>query len=359
MKTTYWWMLAASLSLAAPTAPADDQLPKSTPAKDDAKKPATTPEAKPAATTAVPSLAGDPITGPGPAIVSQRNVNVRGKPAINSEVLVRLNRGDRVNVLEEVTLSKPKANEPAKWAKVSLPTNAAVWAHASFIDPTQNTVKPRRLNLRSGPGENYSIIGRIERGAVVKPIDTKGDWVKLDPPAEAYGFIAAHLLAREPAAPVIAAAPTATPGTPAQPAPPPIETPVVTTPAPAPAEPVVATPAAPTAATPAPPPVIETPTPEPAVTPTPVPSEPEETLVKRIVTREGIVERSVSIQAPTYFILQSLENRRAINYLYSPATNVVLRDYFGQRIIVTGEESLDERWPNMPVIEVEKIEAVP
>lgn len=30
-----------------------------------------------------------------------------------------------------------------------------------------------------------------------------------------------------------------------------------------------------------------------------------------------------------------------------------------QRVIVTGEEILDERWPNTPVINIDSIEAVP
>jgi hypothetical protein len=79
--------------------------------------------------------------------------------------------------------------------------------------------------------------------------------------------------------------------------------------------------------------------------------------IKRIVRREGIVRRSVSIQAPSYFVLESLQNRKTINYLHS--TNVVLQDYYGARIAVTGEELLDERWPNMPVIRIDSIEAVP
>jgi hypothetical protein len=97
-----------------------------------------------------------------------------------------------------------------------------------------------------------------------------------------------------------------------------------------------------------------------AVAPPPAPEPQEEILVKRVVSREGIVKRSVSIQAPTYFTLAALDTGKTINYVYSPTnSNVVLKDYFGQRVIVTGEELLDERWPNTPVITVETIEAVP
>src|SRR5215207_5263660 len=104
MKTTYWWMLAISVGLAIPGAWADDQPAAPTPPGADSKKP-TAPTRKTAERPA--PLPADPITGPGPAVVSQRNVNVRGKAAVNSEVVARLNRGDRVIVLEEVTLKKP------------------------------------------------------------------------------------------------------------------------------------------------------------------------------------------------------------------------------------------------------------
>ena len=73
---------------------------------------------------------------------------------------------------------------------------------------------------------------------------------------------------------------------------------------------------------------------------------------RRIVIREGIVRRSVSIQAPSYYVLESLDTGRPINYLFS--TNIALRDFKGRRIVVTGEELLDERWPNTPVIAIEK-----
>ncbi len=37
----------------------------------------------------------------------------------------------------------------------------------------------------------------------------------------------------------------------------------------------------------------------------------------------------------------------------------MLKDFRGQRIVVTGEEQLDERWPNTPVIYVDSLQAVP
>ncbi len=381
MKTQHWLVsvLILSCALVAQVLRADAQLESPAAAGKTTKKRAATGAKAAAAKPAEAEKAG-PLTAPEPAVVTQKSVNVRGQAAINSEVVTRLKKGDQVTVLGEVTLKKPKADEPAKWYKIALPTNTFVWVNSSFIDPATKAVVPKRLNLRSGPGENYSIVGRIEKGTVVKEVETKGDWMKIEAPAESYGFVAAHLVERQPMAapPTLAAAEPAKPpppATPPTPPPPPPTTPLETNvvavtpppvaPPPETTPPTVATPP-PTVTTPPPtPPTVTTPPEPPAVvttptTPTepPTPAAPPEE-IKRVVTREGIVKRSVSIQAPTYFELSSLDNKRTLDYLYSPLTNVVLKDFKGKRIIVTGEEGLDERWPNTPVLTVESLQEVP
>jgi len=386
MKMNHWLILAATLSagILAQGVFADDQPPANPsgvtpeasppPAKKKkaaAKKPATAPK-KGAASE--PAILPAPVTK-GPAVVTQKNVNVRGQPAINSEIILHLKRGDHVDVLEIVE-KKAKQDEPSKWAKVALPTNAPVWVNATFINAADKTVVPKKLNVRSGPGENYSVIARLTKGTAVKEIETKGDWMKIEAPSDSYSYIAAHLLSSEPASPPMTVAVVEPPKPP-----PPVETavPAPITPV-APPQPVVVVPVTPpppapvtpppAPVTPPPAPVTPPPTtpvdtatapvPPPIVTPPPAPTPPpEDVFVKRIVSREGIVKRTVSIQAPTYFALQSLDTGKMINYLYSPSTNVMIKDYMGKRIIITGEEVLDERWPNTPVINVEALQAVP
>ncbi len=298
--------------------------------------------------------------GPGPAVAKEKNVNVRGQAAINSEIVTHLKKGDLVTVFEEVTLKKPKPDEPAAWAKVALPAGSVVWVNTHFIDANSKTVLPKKLNVRSGPGENYSILGRIERGSTVKEIETKGDWMKVEAPTNAYAFIAAHLLSTDPAdlGPALA---KANPPSPPVAPPPPTETALVKAPPPPPpAEPLPAAPPATTPPEPTTAVVVPPPPPPPAtVADAPAPAPVEEPPIKRIVTREGIVKGSASIQAPTYFVLRSLDNNRTIDYLFNPSTNVVMKEFQLQRVIVTGEEMLDERWPNTPVITVESIKTVP
>ena len=72
--------------------------------------------------------------------------------------------------------------------RLLIPANAHVWVHSSYIDATNKTVKPKKLNVRTGPGENYSIVGVIEHGTAVKEISTKGNWMEIEAPAAAFAF---------------------------------------------------------------------------------------------------------------------------------------------------------------------------
>lgn len=279
---------------------------------------------------------------PGPASVDANHVNVRGQPKLKSEVVARLAKDQKVTVIEEITRKNSGPDEPSAWAKIALPSDVHVWVNSGFIDASNKTVKPKKLNVRSGPGENFSVLGRLQRGEAVNQVSAKGDWLELEAPTNAFAFVAAQYLKQEAAAPAapaepapvsatvtnepaIAAAPTEAPGTPAA------------------AEPAAITNAAPeTAAAPA--------TETPAAAPEPPP--------KRIVEREGIVRGTTSIQAPTHFELVSPESRRTIDYLYTTSPNLDLSRYKSLRIIVTGEEGLEERWGNTPVITIQKIQVV-
>ena len=137
---------------------------------------------------------------PGPAEVAA-NINARGQAGLKGEVVTHLKKGETVTVLDQINLDKHKANEPAQWAKIALPSSTHVWVKSSYIDAASKTVSPKKLNLRAGPGENYSVLGVIERGTAVNEITTKGDWMQIDPPGNSYAFVAAMYLKQEAPAP--------------------------------------------------------------------------------------------------------------------------------------------------------------
>jgi uncharacterized protein YgiM (DUF1202 family) len=325
-----------------PAAPSDTASTNAAPKKKSGKK--KTPKKAPAKKKdTAAELKTVPLV-PGPAIVDASHVNVRGQPKLNSEVVTRLAKDQKVTVLEEITRNNSGPDEPSAWAKIALPSDVHVWVNNTYIDANAKTVKPKKLNVRSGAGENFSVLGRLERGEAVAQVGTKGDWLEIEAPTNAYGFVAAQYLKQEPATP--------TPAIPAEP---------VATSATVTNEPAIAAAAteAPTGAPAAEPntntSVSATEPPPAATAATPAAEEPPPI---RIVEREGLVRGTTSIQAPTHFALISTDNHRTIDYLYTTSPSLDLRRYKGLRIIVTGEEGLEERWGNTPVITIQKIQVV-
>lgn len=309
------------------------------------------------------------------ATVKADIVNVRGQPTIFSEVVTQLKQGEPVTILEEIAITKPKAGEPQKWVRIQMPANVPVWLNSTYIDAASNTVKARKLNLRAGPGENYSVIGILVQGDSVKPIRSKADWTEIECVTNAYAFVASDLLEATAEKPVAVEAPVkpevkaVEKSEPAK-----VEAPAITPPPIPVNSPVtvqnVATvqPTEPAHDTITPAPVTPVAThvaitpPAPVLTPPPVaprPAEVDTPAPRRTVRREGVVRMVGSIQAPTYFQLQSADNGELINYLHSSKTNIAIEKFRGQKVIVTGEEYMDERWTNTPMLEVDILQPAP
>jgi len=357
--------LESAVAPATSAVPAAESVAPPAAAQAQPKKPAAPAKAKAAKkvakkkASAAPVLRTTPLV-PGTATVVASNVNVRGQAKLRSEVVARVTKDQQVTVLEEIVRNDSADDEPSAWAKIVLPAGASAWVNSSFL--SNNVVVPTRLNVRGGPGENYSVLGRIERGVEVKPVTTKEGWTQIEAPAEAYAFVAAQYLKQEKpteiaAAPAATNAPTEVPATPVIPETPATPEKVADAPAVAPAPTDV--------------PVVAPPTEVPAVAPatnaapamaasTDTNTVPEEVIEepppKRIVQREGIVRGTVSIQAPSHFGLVNPDNGKLINYLYTTSPSLDLRRYKGLKVVVTGEEALEERWGTTPVITIEKID---
>jgi hypothetical protein len=96
----------------------------------------------------------------------------------------------------------------------------------------------------------------------------------------------------------------------------------------------------------------------PAVTDNSATANADANLPPRVVTHDGFVRSSVSIVAPTYYELYDPTTMNAIDYLHSTTTNLDLSRYDGFQIIVTGEEGMDSRWKDTPVLTVQRIYVV-
>jgi len=347
-------------------------------------------------------LAKDLVLDP-PAIATVIKLDsllVRSQPAFAGDILAHVQKGQSVTVLEQIALAKPKLNEPTNWARIVLPTNAAVWVFADYIDTNSMTVSARRLNVRGGPDDVHDVVARLEKGAPIKEVRRQPGWIQIEPPTNAYGWVASdYLTMPPPTAPLPAAVAAAEPAVPAPAAAAPVAAaPVTNEPvaaAPATNAPVAAAPVTPepvalpatnstpattnatpaTAAAPpivAPEPVATTPPAAPtnAAPPAAVPAEAAPPpaaapaiasvdIKPRLATREGYVRKALNVQAPADFELRDINSGALIEYLQPDAKDMNFKKYTGTRVSVTGPEWLDRRWPKTPILRVQTVDLMP
>jgi uncharacterized protein YgiM (DUF1202 family) len=358
MKTNYWLVLGVMVAsgavaqnntntlpeMPAPvTSVAAEAAPAPVPAATAAPKAKPVTQKKRAAAPAKITLKEPTVAlVPGPAEVTVSNLLVRGQAGLKGEAITHLFKGDAVTVINQINLNKHEAGEPAQWAKIALPSTVHVWINDRYIDKAEKTVSAKKLNLRAGPGENFSVLGTIEHGTPVHEVETKGDWMKIEAPTNAYAFVAAMYLNQAPPAPIqVAVAPTPAP----VPAPVPTPTPVPE------AQPIVTTPVVTPVVPPTP---VPTPTPTPVVAKvdTKVPAGP------RVVSHEGVVRRVGSIVGPTDYELYDPGTGKSIDFLYPSIGTLDLSKYDNARVIITGEEGLAPQWKDVPVLTVESIQVI-
>jgi SH3-like domain-containing protein len=102
--------------------------------------------------------------------VTAERVNLRVRPDDHSEVVGQAAYGDLISVKSQVD----------GWAEISMPQSLDAWVHSEFIE--DNAVMPKQLNVRGGPGINYQVIGRLDRGTRVVARGEISEWLKIQPP---------------------------------------------------------------------------------------------------------------------------------------------------------------------------------
>lgn len=286
---------------------------------------------------------------PGMAEVAVSHLNVRGQAGLKGEVISHLSQGEAVTVLGQINLDKHQTGEPAQWAKIVLPPGAHVWVSSQFIDGTDQMVKANKLNLRAGPGENYSVLGTITHGEPVNKIGSQGSWIQIEPPTNAYAFVAAMYLKQEASGNLAA---NVEPSTETEAVPEPVATPV------AESQPILTAPPTNTTEVAAPmagPATNASTATEMASTENPMAETNLPPPPPRTVSHEGVVGHVASLIAPTAYVLYDPTTHQNINFLYTTSTNLDLGRYVNMRIVVTGEEGLAKRWNDTPVLTVQRI----
>ncbi len=116
------------------------------------------------------------------AVVKSDRVNLRARPNTQSETVSQVASGDKLVVrsIED------------QWVQVVPPDNTDFWVHKEFV--VDDKVLVNRLNVRSGAGINYNVVGSFNKGEQVVRRGSFGEWLKVAPPADAGLWVSKDLV---------------------------------------------------------------------------------------------------------------------------------------------------------------------
>ena len=117
--------------------------------------------------------------------INGTKVNLRSGPGQNYSVVWELGRGFPLKVLSS------KGN----WVKVQDYENDTGWVNKKFLDRMAHLiVKKKRINIRSGPGTRFRLIGKANYGVVFRTLERKKGWVKVKHENGLSGWVLRSLL---------------------------------------------------------------------------------------------------------------------------------------------------------------------
>jgi len=114
--------------------------------------------------------------------VTGDRVNLRARPDLNVEVLDSAMRGEEMVCLEQTN----------GWVAVQAPESLDYWVAAEYVQ--NGVVQPEKLNVRSGPSQNYSVVAVLSKGDTVSLRGEFNDWLKIAPPQGSKVWISADFV---------------------------------------------------------------------------------------------------------------------------------------------------------------------
>ena len=122
--------------------------------------------------------------------VSGEDVNLRSGPGKKYSVKWKYGSGLPLRVLKQ----------QGTWLKVEDFENDTGWLHKSLVSGDGHMVvkvnkdKNKKINIRSGPGTNYKIVGKAYYGVVFKTVKQQKGWAKVRHESGVTGWVKRTLL---------------------------------------------------------------------------------------------------------------------------------------------------------------------
>ncbi|MEW6101793.1 MAG: SH3 domain-containing protein [Candidatus Omnitrophota bacterium] len=122
--------------------------------------------------------------------VTENDINIRSDSTVSSEVICRVNRGQKLKI----------RTERYGWYKVHLPKQAPCYIKRELVECVKHEegiqkqcqaakVIKSRINVRLRPDESSPILGKLNEGELVDIRSPHKDWYKISPPESTFGWI--------------------------------------------------------------------------------------------------------------------------------------------------------------------------
>lgn len=121
---------------------------------------------------------------------SGEQVNLRTGPGENFGIKWEYGKGYPVKIV----------TKKGKWIKVQDFENDIGWIHSSMLNNEPHTIvkvnkgKNKKINIRSGPGEKFEVVGQAYYGVVFEKKKEEKGWVKVTHESGLEGWIDQKLL---------------------------------------------------------------------------------------------------------------------------------------------------------------------
>lgn len=117
--------------------------------------------------------------------VGGSTVNMRDAPGLKSTVLWELGRGYPLQVTQR----------RGGWLKVKDFEGDAGWVARSLTSKQpHHVVKSKVLNVRSGPGTQYKVLGKAYYGDLLKTLEKRANWVRVQRDSGEKGWVSRRLV---------------------------------------------------------------------------------------------------------------------------------------------------------------------
>jgi SH3-like domain-containing protein len=117
--------------------------------------------------------------------VNRDEINMRAGASTRHEVVWKLRRGYPLQVIAR----------QGRWLRVRDFENDRGWVYRPLLGKSaHHVVTGNIVNIRSGPGTRYRIVGKAERAEVLRTLERRPQWVMVRQAVGPVGWVARRLL---------------------------------------------------------------------------------------------------------------------------------------------------------------------